>query len=106
MSSASGADGAAIGLGALASQTTTLALGKSAPDAELLAVGEGVFEALHANFATTTHFFGFAGGGTTLRKEKIGIDTQAVGLVLPRAVIAFRALDSLIHYPLLPNPAK
>jgi hypothetical protein len=74
---------AASRLGALAPQTTTLALGQPSPDAELLAVHQCVLEAVHAHDATTAHFLRLSSGGTSLGEEKIGIDAEAVRLVLP-----------------------
>jgi len=93
-------------LGALPTQATSLTLGEPAPDTELFAVGKRIFKALHTHFASPAHFFGLTGGCTTLGKEQIGIDTQAVCLILPCAVVTFRDIDSLTHYPLLPTPPK
>lgn len=76
-------DDFATGLGAGAAQATTLTLGETAPDTEFLAVDQGVLEAFVANDATTTHLFGLAGRCTAFGKEKIRIDAEAVGLVLP-----------------------
>jgi hypothetical protein len=90
-------DGTAMSLGALTSQAAALALGEPAPDAEFLTVGEGVLETLLSHFATSTDFFGLAGGCAALGKEEVGVDPQAIGLVLPCAVVAFRRFNSLIH---------
>jgi len=81
----------------LTAQSTTLALRQPTPDAELLTIGECVFETLLANFATSAYLFGFTGGGATLRKKEVGVHSQAVGLVLSCTVVAFRRFDSLVH---------
>jgi hypothetical protein len=86
-----------MSLGTLTSQAAALALGEPAPDAEFLTVGEGVLETLLSHFATSTDFLGLAGGCAALGKEEVGVDPQAIGLVLPCAVVAFRRFDSLIH---------
>jgi len=84
-------------LGALTAQATTLTLRQTTSDAELLTVSECVFETLLANFATSAYLFGFTGGGATLGEKEVGVHSQAVGLVLPCAVVAFRRFDSLVH---------
>jgi hypothetical protein len=47
-------------LSALATQATTLTLRKTAPDTELLAIVERVFETIIAHYTTATNLFGFA----------------------------------------------
>lgn len=79
----SGGSGSTAGLGTLTTQATTLALGETAPDSELLTVHQGVLEALETNCATTAHFFGFTGGCSTLWEEEVGVDTETVRVVLP-----------------------
>ena len=85
LNSASGAEDAAGGLRPLAADAAPLALGEPTPDAELLAVLEGELEAL----LRTTHprQTSFASrGGTPLGEEEVGIDAEAVGLVLPAVI--------------------
>jgi hypothetical protein len=48
-------------LSALTTQATTLTLGKTAPDTELLAIVERVFETIIAHYTTATNFFCLAG---------------------------------------------
>lgn len=67
----------------LATQAATLALAHAAPDTELLAVVERVFQAVLANNAAPTDFLGFFGGRTTLREEQIWFDAKTVGEVPP-----------------------
>ena len=70
-----------------AAQAATLALGQPAPDAELLAVVERVLQALHAHHAPAADLLGLPGGRSPLREEQVGVDPEAVGLVLPTALI-------------------
>ena len=67
-----------------------LTLGEAAPDAELLAVGERVFEAVDADLAAPAHGLGFPGGRTPLGEEEIGVDPEAVGVLLPPALALSR----------------
>src|SRR5262249_16656666 len=60
-----------------------LPLRQAAPDAELLAVAQGVLEALDSDLAAPTHGLGLLGGGASLGEEEVGVDAQAVGLLLP-----------------------
>src|SRR5690606_40858031 len=76
------------GHGALATDAPPLTLAHAAPDAELLAVAQRVLEALPAHDAATTDFLRFTRGRTALRKEQIGVDTEAVGEVLPGRVFS------------------
>jgi hypothetical protein len=69
----------------LATKTTALTLGETAPDAKLLAIGKRIFKAFTANNAALAHFFCFAGTGTAFWEEQVWIDTKAVGLILPTA---------------------
>ena len=75
--------GAARGLGALAAQTATLALGQAAPDAELLAVHECVLEALSLNVAARANLLRFASRSTLFRKECFWISLCAECTLLP-----------------------
>ena len=68
--------GAAGGLGTLAAQATTLALGQPAPDAELLAVHQRVLEAVDAHDTATADFLGLTGGRATLGEEEVGVDAR------------------------------
>jgi hypothetical protein len=74
-------------LGALATQPAALTLGESTPDTELFTIGQGVLEAFATNNAAFANFFGFAGAGTTLGEEEIGVNAKAVCLVLPAAFL-------------------
>src|SRR5207247_3313590 len=59
-----------------------LALAHAAPDAELLAVGQRVLEARLADHAAPADLLGLTRGRTPLGEEKVGVDPEAVGLVL------------------------
>src|SRR5205823_3759823 len=67
----------------LAADAAALPLGQPAPDAELLAVAQGVLEALGAHLAASADRLRLLGGGTALREEQVRVDPQAVGLLLP-----------------------
>lgn len=95
-------DDLTVGLRARATQTATLALGKTAPNAELLAVDERVLEAFVAHDAAAAHLFGFAGRSTAFGKEEIGINAKAVGFVLPTAFRAEFVLVWELHSCLPP----
>src|SRR5687767_14607929 len=69
-------------------EAPALALAHPAPDAELLAVAQRVLQAVLAHHAAAAHLLGLPGRGAPLREEEIGIDAQAVGVVLPAAVVA------------------
>jgi len=84
----------ARGLRALATKLAALALGQTAPDTELFAIGERVLEALIPNDAALADFLGFACGGPSFRKEQVWIDAEAVRLILPSAISA--QLDLLV----------
>ena len=72
-----------ICLCACATQATTLAFGESSPNAELLAVHKCVLEAFVAHDTAAAHFLGLAGRRSAFGKEKIRVDTEAVGFILP-----------------------
>jgi hypothetical protein len=65
----------AVGLCALTTQATTLALRQTTPDTKLFPVGKGVIQTLLTHFAASTHFFGFPSGCTALRKEQVGVNS-------------------------------
>ena len=71
---------------ALAADPAALPLRQPAPDPELLAVGERVLEAVDPDLAAPAHRLGLPGGRTPLREEEVGVDPQAVGLLLPAAL--------------------
>ncbi len=75
-----------LGEHAGAADTPALTLAHAAPDAELLAVGYGVVEALLPHDAPPAHLFRLSRGGAPLREEQVGIDTHAVGAALPGSV--------------------
>jgi hypothetical protein len=70
-------------LGPLPPKAAPLALTETTPDAELLAVDERVLEAVESYHTSATDLLGLAGRGATLWEEQVGVDTEAVGLVLP-----------------------
>jgi hypothetical protein len=70
-----GSGRAAVGLCALTTQATALALRQPTPDTELFAVGKRVIQTLLTHFATSTHFFSLTGGRTTLRKKQVGVNS-------------------------------
>ena len=43
-----------------------------------------------ADDAAPTHLLGLARGRATLRKEQVGVDTQAVGFLVPLLVFGFK----------------
>ena len=94
----SGAEDAAGGLGPLAADAPALTLGEPAPDAELLAVLEGELEALLANDAPAAHLLRLARRGAPLGEEEVGIDAEAVGVVLPAVIARDRTSDSNESY--------
>ena len=75
------------GEGTLAAQAATLTLGQAAPDAELLAVGQRVLEAVLAHDAAAADLLGLAGRRASLGEEQVGVDAEAVRLVLPAALV-------------------
>ena len=84
------------GDGTLAADAATLTLAEATPDAELLAVGQGVLKAVGANLAALAHGLGLLGGCTALGEEEIGVDTEAVRRSLPTVVFF---LDHLSCHP-------
>jgi hypothetical protein len=82
----SGSDGAAALEGTLTADPAALPLRETAPDAELLTVGERVLEAVDAHLTPPADGLGLAGGGSPLREEEVGIDAEAVGVLLPTAL--------------------
>ena len=69
-------------------QTAALTLGQSAPDPELLAVGQRVLETVLTHHTSPADLLGLPCGCTTLREEEVGVDPHAVGSRLPVAVLA------------------
>src|SRR5947209_854228 len=76
---------AAAGQGPGPADAAALAFAHAAPDAELLAVLEGVLEALEADDAAPAHLLGLPRRRAPLREEEVGVDAETVGLVLPAA---------------------
>jgi len=89
-----GAGDVARRLRALTAELASLTLGKTAPNAELLAIGKCVFKAFVSHDAALADFLGFTRGGPAFRKEEVWIDAEAVRLILPSAVSA--QLDLLV----------
>ena len=81
--SSSQAAGCGAGEGPLAADAATLALAHPAPDAELLAVRQGVLEAVLTDDAASADLLGLPRGRPTLGEEQVRIDAEAVGVVLP-----------------------
>src|SRR4051794_335390 len=100
----SGGCGAARRLRALAPETAPLTLAEPAPDPELLAVHQRELEALETHDAAPAHLFRLAGARPALGKEQIGIDAEAVRLVLPASVI-FGGVLQCHRCGLLPHQA-
>ena len=71
---------------ALAADPAALPLGHAAPDPELLAVPQRVLEALGLHLAAAADGLGLLGGGAALGEEQVGIDSEAVGALLPAPV--------------------
>src|ERR1700733_4041622 len=82
------ADVVAAGQGPGPTQAAALTFAHPTPDAELLAVGQGVLETVLAHDAAPAHLFRFARRRPPLWEEQIGIDAHAVGLNLPAALLA------------------
>jgi hypothetical protein len=80
----------------LTTKATALTLGEATPDTELLAIRQCVFKALATNNAALADFFGFTGAGTALGEEQIGVDSKAVGGVLPATFLA-KGLSVSVH---------
>ena len=76
----------------LAADPAALPLGEPAPDAELLAVGERVLEAVDPDLAPPADGLGLPGGRSPLGEEEVGIDPEAVGVLLPAALVPSRWL--------------
>src|SRR4051794_18333719 len=83
----SGGLAGAAGEGTLATQSPTLPLAHAAPDAELLAVDEGVLQAVLTDDAASTDLLGLARGRATLGEEEVRVDAEAVRVVLPGTII-------------------
>ena len=93
----------AAGQGPGPADAAALAFAHAAPDAELLAIGEGVLEALEADDAAPAHLLGLPGRRAPFREEEVGVDAQAVGLVLPAAVECVHLPHQSLHRSGLPS---
>ena len=82
----SGAGEAAAHEGALAADAAAFPLGHPAPDPELLTVPQRVLEALGLDLAATADGLRLLGGRPSLGEEQVGIDSEAVGTLLPAAI--------------------
>ena len=71
---------------AVRAQSTPLALTHPAPNTELLAVVQGVLEAVLAHHAASADFFSFARRRPALGKEEVGVHAHAVGPRLPASI--------------------
>ena len=78
-----------------------LPLREPAPDPELLAVDQGVFQAVHPHDTAAADLLGLSRRGAPLGEEEVGIDPEAVGLVLPGAFFGGvgEVLDHLFGLP-------
>src|SRR3954447_6862113 len=73
---------------ALTPDAATLPLGEPAPDAELLGVDDRVFEAGLTDDAAAADLLGLPGRCAPFREEQVGVDAQAVGILLPTEILA------------------
>ena len=103
----SGAGEAAPGERALAADPAAFPLGHPAPDPELLAVAQGVLEALGAHLAAPADGLRLLGGGAPLREEQVGVDSEAVRSFLPTPVSGVDVeLDQHLSHRLPPSLAR
>jgi hypothetical protein len=89
--------GVATGQGASPTDATPLALAHAPPDAELLAVGQCVFEAVLTHHAPPADLLGFPGGRTALREEEVWIDAEAVRPLLPTRLLRLQRFEQTLH---------
>lgn len=82
----SGPDAAAGDLRPLATDPTAFAFGQTSPDAELLTVLQCELEAVVPHLAAATDLLGLTGGCTSLWEEQVGVDAQAVRVIVPIGV--------------------
>ena len=59
----------------LSTQPTAFAFTHATPDTELLAMAQGVFQAIFANNAASANLFGFFSAGASLREEQVGVNS-------------------------------
>jgi len=71
------------GQGPLAAQASAFSLAHRPPDPKLLAVIQGVFEAVLADHTPATDFLRLLGRRTTLGEEQVRLDPEAVGKIPP-----------------------
>src|SRR5262245_59589341 len=74
----------------LATEATALTLAEPAPDAELLPVHQRVLQAVRTDLAVGAHRLRLTRRRSPLREEQIGVDAQAVRLLLPALVPGLR----------------
>ena len=91
-------------LGSHATDAAPFTLAEPAPDAELLAVTEGELEALLAHHAAAADLLGLPRRCAPLGKEQVGIDAEAVGMLLPALVVEIArrvvlGVDDGLHWP-------
>ena len=60
-----------------------LSFAQAAPDAELLAVGQGVLQTVLADDTAAADLLGLPGRRAPFGEEQVGVDAHAVGLALP-----------------------
>ena len=73
----------------LTADTTALTLAHATPDAELLAVLQGVLEAVLSHDTAPADLLGLPGGSPALGEEEVGVDAQTVGEILPGLLFGF-----------------
>src|SRR5947209_18588984 len=74
--SGGGAGGSPAGEGPLAANAAALTLAHPAPDAELLAIGQGVFEAVFTHDAAPAHLLGLPRGRAAFGEEEVGVNAE------------------------------
>src|SRR3954467_2830593 len=73
----------------LTTDSTSFTLGQAPPDPEFLGMDDRVFEAGLTHGTASAHLLRLARGCTTLGREEVGVDTEAVGVFLRAEVLAF-----------------
>lgn len=93
-----GAGRVARTLGALPTKPSSFTLRQTSPDTEFFSVLKGVFEAIVFDFAASTDLFCLAGRGPSLGEEEVGVNTEAICLLLPRPVRAHRYVQAVFQF--------
>jgi hypothetical protein len=88
---------ATTGDGPGAANLATLPFAQATPDAELLTVGKGIFEAVITHDAAPAHFLRLASGRAAFGKEQLGVDPHAVRFALPCSDFSVELCESTLH---------